>query len=253
MKSDYGLGFRLPRPGCPRRCGSSWRRATRDWPSCFRRRRRFEDPVTRRTLPARRPVLPLALGAAAVATQAPRFYDDDPLAREPETQDASKVAAVGHRSVLRPGASTCSSPPGDTPSNMRAQNLNTIDEVPDSSWFTNRIGARAVPIDEACPRPQPGCAARRRARGRSSGEKTAGFAPGFTTEDAKGETWFVSFDAAEQSRRRRRRRSLVANKIFWALGYNQVENLPHRGRSEPASTSTPTATVTPAVGRAARR
>ena len=32
--------------------------------------------------------------------------------------------------------------PGYKPSGLRAQNLNTIDEVPDSSWFTNRIGAQ---------------------------------------------------------------------------------------------------------------
>ena len=27
--------------------------------------------------------------------------------------------------------------------NVKAQNINTIDEVPDSSWFTNRIYTRA--------------------------------------------------------------------------------------------------------------
>ena len=25
---------------------------------------------------------------------------------------------------------------------VRAQNVNTVDEVPDSSWFTNRVGHR---------------------------------------------------------------------------------------------------------------
>ena len=30
--------------------------------------------------------------------------------------------------------------PGYKPSGLRAKNINTIDEVPDSSWFTNRIG-----------------------------------------------------------------------------------------------------------------
>ena len=33
----------------------------------------------------------LGLFAAAVSTQAPRFYDDDPISREPESQDASKA------------------------------------------------------------------------------------------------------------------------------------------------------------------
>ena len=30
------------------------------------------------------------------------------------------------------------------PSNTRARNINTIDEVPDSSWFTNRIGRETI-------------------------------------------------------------------------------------------------------------
>src|SRR5205814_8334803 len=30
----------------------------------------------------------------------------------------------------------------------RAQNLNTIDEVPDSSWFTNRAGTRALTTED---------------------------------------------------------------------------------------------------------
>ena len=31
---------------------------------------------------------------------------------------------------------------------IRAVNVNTLDEVPDSSWFTNRIGVRDLPIAE---------------------------------------------------------------------------------------------------------
>jgi hypothetical protein len=53
--------------------------------------------------------------------------------------------------------------------------------------------------------------------------KEAGAAPGFTMQDAKGETWFVSFDA-EGNAEAATGAILVANKIFWALGYWQVEN-----------------------------
>ena len=45
------------------------------------------------------------------------------------------------------------------PSNTRARNINTIDEVPDSSWFTNRIGSTEV------------SAAADRARARASGRR----------------------------------------------------------------------------------
>ena len=38
--------------------------------------------------------------------------------------------------------------PGGIALNVQAQNINTIDEVPDSSWFTNRIVARPVTLEE---------------------------------------------------------------------------------------------------------
>jgi hypothetical protein len=53
--------------------------------------------------------------------------------------------------------------------------------------------------------------------------KEAGFAPGFTMKDAKGDGWFVSFDA-NGFPEAATGAILVANKIFWALGYWQVEN-----------------------------
>ena len=76
---------------------------------------------------------------------------------------------------------------------MRAKNLNTIDEVPDSSWFTNRIGTTPISVDEiqrgpnrgAPPDPSSWVVIR---------EKTSGVHPGFTAKDARGETWFLEFD-----------------------------------------------------------
>jgi hypothetical protein len=53
--------------------------------------------------------------------------------------------------------------------------------------------------------------------------KEAGAAPGFTARDARGELWFVSFDAKGYPDAATGA-ILVANKIFWALGYWQVEN-----------------------------
>jgi hypothetical protein len=94
--------------------------------------------------------------------------------------------------------------------------------VPDSSWFTNRILARAVPPDEAArgslvgsgPAPGPWTIVQ---------PKRAGDAPGFTMRDSKGDIWFVSFDARGYPEAASGA-LLVANKIFWTLGYWQVEN-----------------------------
>src|SRR5262249_38357288 len=112
--------------------------------------------------------------------------------------------------------------PGYKPSGLRARDVNTIDEVPDSSWFTNRIGGRTLTIDEIvrCPNvgapPDP-------SKWIVFRQKSSGVHPGVTAKDANGETWFLEFDpdyypeAATGA-------VVMATKIFWALGYNQVES-----------------------------
>jgi hypothetical protein len=150
-----------------------------------------------------------------------KFYNDDPLAREPESQDASKVAEWDI-DLVYDLAENLFARPGDRGPAVRAGNVNTIDEVPDSSWFTNRILARPVSVEEASRGPLTG-------EGPAPGvwsvvePKQAGFAPGFTMRDAKGEVWFVSFDA-KGFPEAATGAILVANKIFWTLGYWQIEN-----------------------------
>ena len=144
-----------------------------------------------------------------------------PLTREPETQDAS-TAQEQEIDLFFDLAMNLFGKPGDQTPNVRARNINTIDEVPDSSWFTNRILARPVTTEEAVrgpltdDGPAPGTWSITR-------PKQAGFAPGFTMKDANGTTWFVSFDARGYPEAATGA-ILVANKIFWTLGYWQVEN-----------------------------
>jgi hypothetical protein len=150
-----------------------------------------------------------------------RFYVDDPLTREPETQDASGVAEWDIELIVDIAINLFGRP-GDKQYGQRAGNINTIDEVPDSSWFTNRIGSRPVTIEEAVKGPvvdtgpAPG-------RWTVIAQKRAGAAPGFTIRDSAGQVWFVSFDAVGFPEAATGA-IMVANKIFWTLGYWQVEN-----------------------------
>ena len=164
------------------------------------------------------------LAAAALAAglhgQAPKFYSDDPLQREPESQDASK--AQPWEIPLTPDLITnLFGKPGDPNLGTRAQNVNTADEVPDSSWFTNRIYARPVTAAEVAKGPNT-------IEGPAPGRwtviraKSAGVAPGFTARDSKGETWFISFDGKENPIAPTAA-AVVATKLFHTLGYNQVE------------------------------
>src|SRR6476661_5051007 len=132
------------------------------------------------------------LFASIVGTQGLRFYPDDPIAREPESQDASKAAPYDFGQIFELSYNLFVTS-GYKPSGLRAKNINTIDEVPDSCWFTNRIGTRAVTTDEITkganvigpPDPSKWVLIR---------EKTSGAHPGFTAQDAKGDTWFLEFD-----------------------------------------------------------
>ncbi len=175
---------------------------------------------------------PVVIGAAGCLTaalltfsaaqaQRPKFLSDDPLSREPETQDASKTQEweIGLTADLVLNLFTKQ---GDLTTNVRAQNVNTIDEVPDSSWFTNRIYAKPISIEEITRGPNT-------SDGPAPGKwtvirpKSAGVAPGFTVRDEKGDTWFVAFDYDDYEIAATAVIQ-VATRLFWALGYNQVES-----------------------------
>jgi hypothetical protein len=161
-----------------------------------------------------------AAALAVVHTADPKFFSDDPIAREPETADASG-AKPWDIDLFYDLSYNLFVTPKHVPSNTRAQNLNTIDEVPDSSWFTNRVGSRALTADEIVRGPVVNPAPVS-SRWTITREKTSGDAPGFTAQDASGQTWFVSFDAPANPQGATGA-VVVATKIYWALGYNQIE------------------------------
>lgn len=159
------------------------------------------------------------IALTAVSGGGRKFYDDDPLGREPETQDASGVAARDIELLydLPYNLFALPRPTG----HVRAQNVNSIDEVPDSSWFTNRILARPVTIAELLRGPNVLDAAGLQ-RGAVSGLKSTGAAPGFVGRTDDGDSWFITFDAAGHPEAATGA-LMVASKLFWALGYWQVE------------------------------
>ena len=61
---------------------------------------------------------------------------------------------LGDQQGLRLSPKTLSGIPGGAPG--PARNVNTLGEVPDSSWFTNRIGRRPMTIEEIVRGPNTG-------------------------------------------------------------------------------------------------
>ena len=156
-----------------------------------------------------------ALVAADRARTAPKFYDDDPIRRSVDTQDASGAQAreisLTYDAMInlfgRPGLQTVG----------RAENINTIDDVPDSSWFTNRAGVRPLTAEEVTrgpkddPGPAPGKWMVRR--------KANGVSPGFTIVDANGRRYYVKFDPPGLPELATGAEAVVT-RLFHALGYN---------------------------------
>ena len=52
--------------------------------------------------------------------------------------------------------------------------------------------------------------------------KKEGDAPGFTIRDSAGETWFLQFDP-KSNPEGATAAAMIANRIFWTLGYFQAE------------------------------
>lgn len=161
----------------------------------------------------------LAGGSALVGADrertAPKFYDDDPIVRVVDTQDASKAErreiSLTYDALInlfgRPGLQEIG----------RAEDVNTIDEVPDSSWFTNRAGAHPLtaadvmrgPNDDAGPVPGKWMVSR----------KANGVSPGFTIADEHGRGFYVKFDPPGLPELATGAEAVVT-RLFYALGYN---------------------------------
>ncbi len=111
----------------------------------------------------------------------------------------------------------------ELPRPRRARGVNALDEVPDSTWFTNRIGVRDISLDEL--RAAPG--------GVGSPEphlpwtihstKIGGKSLGFIITDARGLRFLLKFDPlgypeAETATH------VITGKLLWACGYNVTDD-----------------------------
>jgi hypothetical protein len=150
----------------------------------------------------------------------PKFYPDDPLWHDPETQDAASVRPVDlsgqydfvENSFLGAGEHV----------DKRAVNVNTLDEVPDSTWFTNRLGRASMTLDELAKGPDTGSGPAAGPWTIVSG-KTEGRSPGLTIRDATGQIYFIKFDPPSNPEMASGA-EVIATKFLHAAGYHVPEN-----------------------------
>ena len=100
--------------------------------------------------------------------------------------------------------------------------MNTLGEVPDSSWFTNRIGQHDMTIDDVLRGPNkvdgpaPGM-------WQVTGRPDAGITPKFTIQDARGDTYLIKLDP-ESNPELPSSVELISTKLFHAFGYHVPED-----------------------------
>jgi hypothetical protein len=159
--------------------------------------------------------------AVAVATAAaPRFYPDDPLwVDNDKVMDAAKVVPMedsnGYdfmvNTVIQPGERR----------DVRALNVNTLDEVPDSSWFTNRIGRREMSIAEIVKGPDRFERISLEGWVVSAGKGT-GVQPGFRMTDPSGHLYQIEVDPPSNPEMATGA-EIIGTAFYHAFGYHTVD------------------------------
>jgi hypothetical protein len=169
--------------------------------------------------------LAAAVTAALVLTiapraAAPRFFPDDPLQMDDDRAFDASAAKEIEGSNAYDFAEHTFFKPGDR-ADIRAANVNTVDEVPDSTWFTNRIGRRPMPLDEIV-------------RGPNElditnidgwpivQEKSTGLTTGYRVVDPTGHLYQVKLDPPAHPEMASSA-EVIGAAIYHALGYNVVQ------------------------------
>jgi hypothetical protein len=166
-------------------------------------------------------VLALSLGVgSAVWSAAPRFYPDDPLwSDDDRAVDVAKAEEIEDTNAYDFVFNTFAKP-GER-RDVRALNINTVDEVPDSSWFTNRIGRHDMTA--AAVAKGPDRIERVSLEGWVvSGGKSTGVQPGFRMTDPAGQLYQIEVDPPSNPELASGA-EIIGTAFYHAIGYNTVE------------------------------
>jgi hypothetical protein len=165
-------------------------------------------------------VCALVAGVGSPQSASPRFFPDDPLWTDDDrAMDATKAAPL-EDSDLYDFVAASAAHKGEH-RDVRALNVNTVDEVPDSSWFTNRIGRRDMSAPEIARGPDQ--VDRVTLAGwKVSGGKGSGLQPGFRMTDPKGQLYQIEFDPPSNPEMATGA-EMIGTAFYHAIGYNVVD------------------------------
>ena len=103
-----------------------------------------------------------------------------------------------------------------------AENVNALDEVPDSTWFTNRQGKAPLSVEELQKGANEGGGPDLSAPLKVIGGKGLGKSPGLIVEDSRGDRYLIKFDPIGFEEMNTAT-EILASKIVHAAGYNVPE------------------------------
>ncbi len=105
----------------------------------------------------------------------------------------------------------------------RSLGVNALDEVPDSTWFTNRLGVRELTPDEIRRGPTTIDNPAKHVPWTVLGKKSTGISLGYLVKDARGEQFLVKFDAKTLPETETASH-VITGRLLWAAGYNVTED-----------------------------
>lgn len=161
----------------------------------------------------------LLMATAPSLGQARKFYDDDPLLQEPKPKIAGNPQARQISDIYDFVYHTF----GKHRPEGLSLGVNTLGEVPDGPWYTNRHGAKRMSAAELMRGPGNSRPPDPSGPWRIISAKTDGVTSGFVIEDARGVSYLLKFDAARYPELASAA-DVVGCKFFYALGYNTPEN-----------------------------
>lgn len=104
-----------------------------------------------------------------------------------------------------------------------ADNVNALDEVPNSSWYTNRHFYHPMTLEELARGPNTSEGPDQSGPWIITRGKFEGGTPGFFIKDAKGQSYILKFDAPDYPEMSSSA-EVISTKILYACGYNVPEN-----------------------------
>ncbi len=167
----------------------------------------------------------LAVLLLSVGATAQKFCDDDPLERMPRPRNVDNIKGRKLSDYYDFFLNTFGKP-GERHTKQKqipAQGVNTLGEVPDCEWYTNRHYHNPMTIEELVRGAGDENAPDSSGTLTVISAKTEGISPGFTIRDARGRKYFVKFDP-KTNPEMATAADVISSKFFHALGYSVPQN-----------------------------